>query len=471
MGRTDEERVRSLRRGLFLAGLAVAVCMVSRSQVGRDQFEFLLAGWSIVADGIVLPYGNAMSGGGVYPGPLVGILAAIPLAVFEDHRSVAAFVLLSHVAAYLLFNRGLRPFVGERGLLVFCLVYWLNPWRLYYSGHTWNPNWMPLVAAVYFITATAMRRDRRFLPTFVHVGTVGLAFQVHASAVVLAVATCVLLLRRRLVVHWGGAIAGGVVTALGMLPYFFALARHPEISPMHHGFFGRGVVYVYPLVRGVLYWVRMSSLFLGRRILDMDFTALVGSRFNALAAPAFAWAMRAFGAATFVVALRANVRLWRRRSCRGRGAGARRRLSDREWLESFVRCVFVAAAVTFAISPTTVMVWQLVVTLPFAVLPLLGWWLERWDPHEGRVPVGMRACAAGLIVVGIGLAAGSPLYRTGGENPHRLILAGPHPMIDALGIARDGAVTIDPVDGIPVRLVEAARRNDRGPRRTERSGE
>ena len=46
-----------------------------RSQIGRDQFELLVMGWELYAEGRWLPYGTAMSGGGLSPGGLVGLLS------------------------------------------------------------------------------------------------------------------------------------------------------------------------------------------------------------------------------------------------------------------------------------------------------------------------------------------------------------------------------------------------------------
>src|ERR1700694_3092722 len=93
---------------LFALGVALAVLMVIRSQVGGDQLNLLARGWLLAARGQFIPYGNPMSTGGKAPGAMTTLLVALPLAVWRDHRAATALVVLCHLLAYLLLDRVLR---------------------------------------------------------------------------------------------------------------------------------------------------------------------------------------------------------------------------------------------------------------------------------------------------------------------------------------------------------------------------
>ena len=44
--------------------LAVSLVMVSRAQVGGDQYNLLRGGWALAHDGRLIPHGNPLSNGG-----------------------------------------------------------------------------------------------------------------------------------------------------------------------------------------------------------------------------------------------------------------------------------------------------------------------------------------------------------------------------------------------------------------------
>src|SRR5262245_59545012 len=84
-------------RALFAAGLAIAVLMLVRSQVGGDQLNLLARGWLLAAEGKWIAYGNPMSTGGKAPGGITSLLVGLPLLLWKDHRAASVLVLVSHV--------------------------------------------------------------------------------------------------------------------------------------------------------------------------------------------------------------------------------------------------------------------------------------------------------------------------------------------------------------------------------------
>src|ERR1700681_1151491 len=110
---------------LFALGLALAVLMVIRSQVGGDQLNLLARGWLLAARGQFIPYGNPMSTGGKAPGGITTVLVGLPLMLWRDHRAPTILVLLFHVAAYWLLDSSLKKFLAPRERVLLALLYWL----------------------------------------------------------------------------------------------------------------------------------------------------------------------------------------------------------------------------------------------------------------------------------------------------------------------------------------------------------
>jgi hypothetical protein len=425
---------RRLRWAVFALGLALSAWMVARSQVGGDQLNLLARGWLLIEDGVWVPYGNPTSMGGAQPGGLSALLVALPLSLWRDHRAASALVLLTHLAAYLLLDRTLRRALTPWGRLLFAVLYWLNPWRLYFSAFLWNPNWLFLPAAVHLWSAWEQRERARFWPSFLHVLALGAAFQLHASVVLLGFAAAILLVRRTMRLHWAGAVAAAAVSAAALVPWALAAQADAGSLPVQKGFPFRGLLLVLPFLKGLLCWFRYASLGLTQRMSDLDFAASLGAGVDRVLEPVAEGFLAALGV-TLVVPLLANARLWRRprRWLRRRPAA-----SARGWVRGYAVACFAAAVAAFALAPTTVMSWQALLVLHAAVLPPLLWGealarSRRW----GRIAVrGAWAWAAAAVLCCVLLALGSPHYRCGGDATVRLTLRHDHPMLHALGVHR-----------------------------------
>src|SRR6185295_5011539 len=310
------------------------------------------------------------------------------------------------------------------------------PWQLYFASFLWNPNYLFLFGAIHLWSTLAQRERARFWPSFLHAAGLALAFQIHASFLLLAVASFLLWLRRYCRVHWGGAIAGGILAGLPLIPWAMDVASHPAIlTGADKGFLGRGLIFVFPLVRGLLYWLRYVSLAFSDRMADFDFSDLFSS--DRWLGPGLNVVTSTVLALTLMIPLLANIRLWRR---------ARRLwwtklapgLTDRGWLKGYARLSFLAAVIVFSLSPTTVMMWQGLIVLHAAILPVILWLgaLGR-SRFASRVAKGTWSYAAAEIALLVAMAFGNPQYRCGGRMERRdfsFPLCCDHPMMHELKI-------------------------------------
>lgn len=429
-GGPPDLRTRLALAGLLAAGLALSVLLASRSQVGGDQLNLLARGWLLVEEGRLVPYGNPGSSGGAAPGAATALLVAPALALWRDARAPIAGIVASHLAAFLLLDGVVRRCLSRRERLAFALLYWLAPTRLVFSGLLWNPCFLFLPGALHAWTAFRQREEPRFWASLLHVAAVGFAVQVHASAVLLGAASLALGLRSYWRVHWGGALAGAVPPLLTLLPWVAAVAKEPAMLPVGEGFPGRGLLLVFPLLRGLLNWLRYPSLHLSQKVTELDFTPALGPAADRAWAPAARALAEGAGLATVLLSLAAAVWLGRRLLRGERWRRLAPAASGREWLEGYALWCFLAAVAVFAAAPTTLMWWQGIALFHASVLAPVLWvgaLLEGPRARAARFGLAAYGCLAVVLVAAVAL--GSPQFRCGGRASVNLPLRSDHPMI------------------------------------------
>ncbi len=455
----NSTRISQRRLGalIFLFGLAVSAAMFSRSQVAGDQMNLLGLGWRLAFEGDWVPHGNPTSAGGFTPGSVTAVVVGAPLRVWRHHRSGSLLILLTHVLAYLLLDRLLRRLLGPEERLLFAVLYWLNPWRLYHSAFLWNPNYLFLIGALHLWTAYRMRREARFWPSFWHILTIGLGVQIAIHTAPLAVCTLLFWWRRYLRVHLGALIAASALVVASLVPWAVAVAADPGIFPT--GAEGRWFFLLNTTLRAAVYWVRYASFALAGELYTLDFGSLVGRAAQARLELPIAITARILYVGTLAVSLWANVLLWKGSGRWWRPAAAEQ--TDREWLEGIVRWSFVALLLIFTLSPVTVSRWYGFSLFHVAVLPLVlagGRWLA--DPGLAiRARLAARAWAWVSVAVALALLIGGPMYRCGGTPSSGAAglpnLRRDHPMLETLSIQDTCPVTVDDPDGWWIQTVRA----------------
>jgi hypothetical protein len=428
-----------LAGALFAAGLVVSAILLARGLPAGDQLNLLARGWLLAEKGEFISYGNPMSTGGKAPGGITTILVGLPLEVWRDHRAPTVVVLLFHVLAYWLLDRTLfrSGVLGPGERVLFAVLYWLNPWRLYFSGFLWNPNYLFLFGAIHLWSCLGQRERPRVWMSFLHAAGLVLAFQIHASFLLLAMASFLLWLRGYFKVHWPAAVGGAVLAALPLIPWFLELQADPAIvTEADRGFLGRGLAYLLPGLRGVAYWLRYNSLGLPEKVARFDFGLVLGGS-DPWLGPALSVLDRTLLALTAIFPLLAGIWLWRRNRHRWK-----RRVpaeaSDRVWLHGYVLWCFAASVIVFCLAPTTVMYWQVVLLFHATALPLVLWAGALWRSRRRQLVTRLVAAyAAAEILLALAVAFGSPQYRCGGRYDMRFPLASDSPMFDDLGIRRD----------------------------------
>jgi hypothetical protein len=236
----------------FVLGLSIGLLMVVNSQLTGDQVQLLNLGWQLSHNHVWLPHGMITSAGGFSPGGFAGLLVAAPLYLWNDYRAPALFTLMCHAGAFLLLIRALRPALSELGRYLLLVLLWLSPWHLYFAARVWDANCMYVFAVLHLVTSQRMAQRRETWTSAAHVLLLGLSLQIHTSGAIPCFLSLLLLISGRLKISWTGAMLGAAVCLLSLVPWILAVRQDPALLPAGKGFLLRGIVYVFPLLRGVL---------------------------------------------------------------------------------------------------------------------------------------------------------------------------------------------------------------------------
>src|SRR4030095_14002939 len=125
--------------------------------------------------------------------------------------------------------------------------------------------------------------------------------------------------------------------------------------------------------------------------------------------------------------------------------------TDRDWLKGYARISFLAAVFVFALSPTTLMMWQALILLPPAILPVILWLgAVGRSRFASRVVKATWVYAALEIVLLLAIAFGNPQYRCGGRmkrTDFSFPLRSDHPMMRELKIQQTCPWPVNQPDG------------------------
>jgi hypothetical protein len=313
-----------------------------------------------------------------------------------------------------------------------------------FSSHVWNVNFVPPLAMLHLATACAMRNRRTFWATFAHVLIIGLGVQLHTSAMVLAVLSVLLWATQTIRVHWGGIALAVGTTVVTLVPWITAVAENPTLLPKDEGFPLRGLLLVFPFARGVLYWLKDASLSFSTPMLQFDFTALFGRAPDSLLSP-IAVTLVTLAHLTVLLPLWSTLRLGRW-GWRTRRQVRRAPATSRLWLRRVAWLGFIASAVSFALSPTTVMYWQVLVVQHLAVITVILPLESLGRLHRTLLARATRWWAVATVILLLLVTAGAPLYRKGGRNPQHIRMLQDHRMFHAWGLADHSTVIVDASD-------------------------
>jgi len=279
----------------------------------------------------------------------------------------------------------------------------------------WNPSYLFVGSALHVWTAVRMNQKRSFWITMLHVLAVGAAAQMHLSALILFLMSLYLFYRGVLRVHWGGVVIAVSIWLLSLLPYFLLIIEHPDlINQDIEGkdyFVGRGLVYVYPVLKTILYWFRLGSTFFSKQLMFLSHFDWLESLGWLQSVVEFVWRalLIAIGLTTLWFSVLANRYLWQKIKHRlVRKAGPVQ--STQELLMIYTFSGFLSLLICGIISPISFLWWHVLIIYHSAVLPVMFFVYDRLAVHPKKYMIGFSSLAVYFVAVNLVSAHGSGRY-------------------------------------------------------------
>ena len=354
---------------LFIVGLALHIFLAAKYWIGGDQAHLLRLGMKLAEHGVIEPFGKLATGVGLNVGCLLQFLVGIPLKTYPHFRSPMILIILFHIIAYFLLSSVFRKIFGEKGLLMFTIIYWMSPLRIYNSGFLWEPSYIFLPAAVHLWTSFKMNEKRNFWLSALHFFILICARQIHNSFLVLILATGFLVVKKKIKVNPFGAIIGIVAGLAFFIPIILAVVEGNIPPPIKEssGYLGRSFVMVWPFLKGIFYWFKIGCF-------DMVHP-LIKTMFETTVMKVVIYILQVLSAITVLIGIYASWRYFRPLFFKKFKAEDRLISLEEKWLRQYALFTFYSLAISAALSPTVLQSWQVMVALHAGGIPVIAFGL------------------------------------------------------------------------------------------------
>lgn len=365
---------------IILAFAAVSWFYQINQNFNHDQLQMLLKGYYAAFNSTYLPFGNESGIMGNVPGMLSSWLMGFPLQVYMHPYAPAVFQTLIRAIGIVIFANALSLLFTRRVVLLGTFLFALSPWTLYQSM-LYSPAYLTFCAPLVLNCLLRLRYDyhdhyhdknsrHRVFPSFFLIIAFGMIVQLHFSWPVLVVGALILWLRRDIKVSYLGLGLGLLVVALSLWPYIQEVISNPNLlnnpdASAQDGYFGYGLLHVYPLFKGLLYWLRFASFSVSEQAI---IPKIADDYSLAIVILCWAWIIlsQAFGVISAIIAAYGNLFALS-------GAKAGTDVAKSHFIRGLTISFMLAVIIASAASSEVVNSSHIALVIPFALIPLLAW--------------------------------------------------------------------------------------------------
>lgn len=390
---------------LLLLSAALTLVLGRNEHFDFTQVQFLLHGLHAAFTGQYLPFGVEGGLWGNNPGVLSSWLVGFPFKLVSSSYAPLYLQVLLDVLALILMLRALTQLFAPRAVMLGALFLTLGPWALGTTG--FNPaGFLSLGSALVLSSLVVLRRDRDLKISGLHrlVSTLCLflgltwCLQVHSSWPVLWLMVLLLWLHRDISLSLVGLILGLILAGLSLAPYLAQVASNPSLTNITNaeqleGYWGYGIVHVYPLLLGLLDVLRLGSLWGSPEVLLPVFSGQEGLIATILGY-GFIGLYWLVGLASLLVTASCAFFVLSRFS--GGAASGRLHL-----VRAITLCALLSALLLAAAMPRVITTEDVVVLLPFALLPLLAYFSVRAQGYKPFLVVSLVFMVLSLPVMAL----------------------------------------------------------------------
>lgn len=368
---------------LLIVGLLLSVIMFKTLMIHTDNTQLMDKVMQIKTTGEWVHHGNAATKMGALPGSFLTAVTAVPMMLWFSPYAACAIILLCHLIAYFfLRNLGFK-LDAHFNPIYLVIFFWLNPWRVEQS-ELYNPGYLFLFSVIHLLSLYQLHiKPKSFWASFWLTVGMGFCFQVHFSVLILGISFLYLFLTKKVKINYWGLASGLVVIGLSLIPWLLqTMAQQQQVlKPASDTFLGKNLVLVYPVIKAVIYFFRMGSVYFGRHIfseINFDWVSIFWLKqglsylFHGLK-----WVL-AF--VTLMLSFRFFYSQFR---------NYKKEFKTRPFIDHYVLSLFLGVFGAASLSPVEFNHWHFILCLPailfFIVLKPEGYFVKIWKTQQKSI--------------------------------------------------------------------------------------
>ena len=326
---------------------------------GGDQVNMLVVGNHFAQSGQLTGIGKWTGGSGSNIGPFLEIAVGIPLMIWHNFRAPMILIVILNLFTYFILANEFKKMFKLEGVLIFTIIYWLSPIRIYNSGFLWEPAYLFFFSALHFVSAVKLRKNKSIAYTIVHILSIIFAFQIHNSALILFFASIFLAVFKKIKLNIYGIIYAIVIGLITYIPTINTLMTG-KITPAKEstGYLGRGFIEVLPFLKGVFYWFKSSAYDMVKDLKDTDLPNW------------FVYFLQTLSILSVIAGIISNWFYYRGKFLKKFRPEYKKLSPDDKWIMSLTLSYALGLILSSGLSPIYLQAWMVVITLPVAMFPL-----------------------------------------------------------------------------------------------------
>ena len=349
----------------FLIGLALQIYLASNYWVGGDQLHLLKIGSKFATELQLTGFGKLTGGGGSNIGSLLELFVGAPLLIFENFRSPMILIVFFSIIAYLIIAKVINQIWGYNGVLYLTIIYWLSPVRIYNSGFLWEPAFIFIFSAMHFIASYNLNNEKSFKYSILLIISIFFSIQIHNSGIILFLTTFFLMYKKQIKLNYKGVLIGSLVVIISFIPTIITLIYNklPVESQQSSGYLFYGLVNIIPVLKGLLYSLKMGGFDIVRQIKEVSYSFYGNQLISS--------SLQILSILTVIISIYASFYLYRSLIWKKFKFEHDIRNEKEKWIQLYAFCTSLSVIFSSALSPITLQGWMLVIALPALMLPML----------------------------------------------------------------------------------------------------
>jgi hypothetical protein len=370
---------------LLLVGIGLSLLMFKTLMIHTDNTQLMDKVMQIKTTGEWVHHGNAATKMGALPGSFLTFVTAVPMMIWFSPYAACVLILLCHLMAYFfLRNIGYKLDTNFNPLLL-VIFFWLNPWRVEQS-ELYNPGYLFLFSVIHLWSLYELHtKPKSFWGSFWLAVGMGFCFQVHFSVLILGISFLYLFFTKKIKVNYLGLASGIFLIGLSLIPWLLQTMaqQNAVLKPTSDTFLGKNLILVYPVLKAIVYFFRMGSVYFGRHIFsEITFDWITIEWLKQGVYYLFHGLKWVLALATLILSFRFFYSQFR---------NYKKEFKDRPFIDHYLVSLFLGVVGAASLSPVEFNHWHFILCLPailfFIVLKPQGYFFHAWDKRKKLILV------------------------------------------------------------------------------------